>query len=130
MQNLRGCSQPGRRAKKFPLINYVLPNLKAFYPHMALKFSFKCHLIFLQINVLSHHTKSAGKYSNSVNLQRGKASRRVPNVSLKIWIHSKKKVACHFSTTVTVSVGRGDKKNIENRCNLNYNFKNIMQNID
>lgn len=53
-------------------------------------------------------------------------SRRVPNVSLKIWIHSKK-VACHFSATVTVS---GDKKKLENRCNLNYNFKNIMQNID
>ena len=42
-----------------------------------------------------------------------------------------KKVACHFSATVTVSVvKRGDKKNLENRCNLNYNFKNIMQNID
>ena len=40
-------------------------------PHMALKLSFKCHLIFLQINVLSGPQKSVGKYSNLVYLQRG-----------------------------------------------------------
>ena len=92
---------------------------------MALKFSSKCHLIFLQINVLSHQvTKSAGKYSNSVNLQRGQTGAKC---LIKNMNPLEKKVACHFSATVTVS---GDKKKLENRCNLNYNFKNIMQNID
>ena len=95
---------------------------------MALKFSSKCHLIFLQINVLSHQmTKSAGKYSNSVNLQRGQTGAKC---LIKNMNPLEKKVACHFSTTVTVSVEVVTKKKLENRCNLNYNFKNIMQNID
>ena len=73
-------------------------------------------------------TKSAGKYSNSVNLQRGQTGAKC---LIKNMNPLEKKVACHFSATVTVSVvKRGDKKNLENRCNLNYNFKNIMQNID
>ena len=63
--------------RNFFLINYhVFTEFKgrqpaSSQPHMALKLSFKCHLIFLQINVLSGPQKSVGKYSNLVYLQRG-----------------------------------------------------------
>ena len=60
-----------------------------------------------------------------------KGGRRVPNVSLKIWIHSKKWTVIFFELSLLV-LRRWQK--LENRCNLNYiskipNDTNVVEKI-
>ena len=100
--------------------------------HMASEFSFKCHLILWQINVLSciSFTNSLQlwvserkifKFCLILSTKAGDSS-KLSNVSLKMWIHSKI-VSCHIFSVTCCCCHKKDETGVSQIVFQKYNAK-------